>query len=267
MTFRKVVLPLAVPGIVAGSIFTFSLTLGDYIVARLVGKGTFIGNGIDALNLTNRPLAATIARAPAHRHLRLSRACSANRRVRGTVDGIAGRFVGSCGSSAARCSCSCTCRSSSSCSTPSRRVRPRRWPPQLFTLKWFTTAWHNPQIPPALKNSILVGIVATVIALTLGTLASFAMAPRPVLRSRHDLVRARAADRASRDRDRAGAVLDGRRDARPELRDPGDHRRARDVLRGRRVQQRGGAAAPDRRARSSRPRWISAPTGSPRSAT
>ena len=50
------------------------------------------------------------------------------------------------------------------------------WPPQLFTLKWFTTAWHNPEIPPALKNSILIGIVATVIALTLGTLASFAMA-------------------------------------------------------------------------------------------
>ena len=50
------------------------------------------------------------------------------------------------------------------------------WPPQLFTLKWFTIAWHNPQIPPALKNSILVAIAATVIALTLGTLASFAMA-------------------------------------------------------------------------------------------
>ncbi len=50
------------------------------------------------------------------------------------------------------------------------------WPPQLFTLKWFTTAWHNPQIPPALKNSILIGLAATVIALTLGTLASFAMA-------------------------------------------------------------------------------------------
>ena len=52
----------------------------------------------------------------------------------------------------------------------------RTWPPQLFTLKWFATAWHNPQIPVALKNSILVGIVATLIALTLGTLASFAMA-------------------------------------------------------------------------------------------
>ena len=40
-------LPLAFPGIVAGSIFTFSLTLGDYIVAELVGKGSFIGNAIN----------------------------------------------------------------------------------------------------------------------------------------------------------------------------------------------------------------------------
>jgi len=64
MTFRKVVFPLAVPGIVAGSIFTFSLTLGDYIVPQLVGKGLFLGNGIAALNVVNRPLAATLALVP-----------------------------------------------------------------------------------------------------------------------------------------------------------------------------------------------------------
>jgi putative spermidine/putrescine transport system permease protein len=64
MTFRRIVFPLAVPGIVAGSIFTFSLTLGDYIVARLVGKGFFLGNGIAEVNVTNRPLAATIAVIP-----------------------------------------------------------------------------------------------------------------------------------------------------------------------------------------------------------
>ncbi|MDP9300942.1 MAG: ABC transporter permease [Actinomycetota bacterium] len=60
-TFRRVVFPLAIPGIVAGSIFTFSLTLGDYIVPDLVGKGSFLGNGIAHLNVNNRPLAATIA--------------------------------------------------------------------------------------------------------------------------------------------------------------------------------------------------------------
>lgn len=45
-TFRKVMLPIALPGIVAGSIFSFSLTLGDYIVPQLVGNTQFIGNVI-----------------------------------------------------------------------------------------------------------------------------------------------------------------------------------------------------------------------------
>ena len=45
-TLRAVILPLALPGIVAGSIFTFSLTLGDYITPMLVGGAAsqFIGN-------------------------------------------------------------------------------------------------------------------------------------------------------------------------------------------------------------------------------
>ena len=43
-TFRNVVLPLAVPGLAAGSVFTFSLTLGDYIIPSVVGApGYFIG--------------------------------------------------------------------------------------------------------------------------------------------------------------------------------------------------------------------------------
>lgn len=39
-TFRTIVLPLVVPGVVAGSIFTFSLTLGDYIMVKIVGRAT-----------------------------------------------------------------------------------------------------------------------------------------------------------------------------------------------------------------------------------
>mgnify|MGYP003335099510 CR=1 FL=1 len=43
-TFRKVILPLAMPGIAAGSIFTFSLTLGDYIIPQVIGNSTlYIG--------------------------------------------------------------------------------------------------------------------------------------------------------------------------------------------------------------------------------
>ncbi len=43
-TFRRVILPLAFPGVVAGSIFSFSLTLGDYITPTIVGNRLFIGN-------------------------------------------------------------------------------------------------------------------------------------------------------------------------------------------------------------------------------
>ena len=66
-TFRRVILPLALPGIVAGSIFTFSLTLGDYITPSLVGNVDFIGNVIyrNVLGLTNNlPFAAAYATIP-----------------------------------------------------------------------------------------------------------------------------------------------------------------------------------------------------------
>ncbi|KXU38418.1 spermidine/putrescine ABC transporter permease [Ventosimonas gracilis] len=66
-TFRLVILPLAVPGIAAGSIFTFSLTLGDFIVPQLVGPpGFFIGNMVYAQQGTvgNMPLAAAFTLVP-----------------------------------------------------------------------------------------------------------------------------------------------------------------------------------------------------------
>jgi putative spermidine/putrescine transport system permease protein len=46
LTFRKVTWPMAIPGVAAGSIFTFSLTLGDYIAPTLVSTTIFIGNAI-----------------------------------------------------------------------------------------------------------------------------------------------------------------------------------------------------------------------------
>ena len=66
MTFRRVVFPLSFPGIVAGSIFTFSLTLGDYIAPSLVGNTKFIGNVIyDIVGVaSNLPLAAAYALVP-----------------------------------------------------------------------------------------------------------------------------------------------------------------------------------------------------------
>ncbi len=64
-TFRRVVLPLAFPAMVAGSIFTFSLTLGDYITPDLVADAKFIGNVIyDNSSLGNLPLAAAYSLLP-----------------------------------------------------------------------------------------------------------------------------------------------------------------------------------------------------------
>ena len=65
-TFRRVVLPLAFPAVVAGSIFTFSLTLGDYITPQLVSSTQFIGNVVYA-NVgiaNNQPFAAALALIP-----------------------------------------------------------------------------------------------------------------------------------------------------------------------------------------------------------
>ncbi|MGZ4403364.1 MAG: ABC transporter permease [Gaiellaceae bacterium] len=67
-TFRSIVLPLALPGIVAGSIFTFSLTLGDFITPLLVGgpSSSFIGNVVyDFIGInSNIPFAAAFATVP-----------------------------------------------------------------------------------------------------------------------------------------------------------------------------------------------------------
>jgi putative spermidine/putrescine transport system permease protein len=67
-TLRRVILPLAVPGLAAGSIFTFSLTLGDYIAPALVGGpgsqliGNVVYNNIGLAN--NAPFAAALAAVP-----------------------------------------------------------------------------------------------------------------------------------------------------------------------------------------------------------
>jgi putative spermidine/putrescine transport system permease protein len=64
-TFRLVVLPVLLPAIVAGSIFTFSLSLGDYIAVGLVGGSTqMIGSVVYANFATNLPLAAAFSVVP-----------------------------------------------------------------------------------------------------------------------------------------------------------------------------------------------------------
>ena len=66
-TFRRVILPLALPGLVAGSIFTFSLTLGDFIIPTIIGNSScFIGAVVYVQQATagNLPLAAAFSVVP-----------------------------------------------------------------------------------------------------------------------------------------------------------------------------------------------------------
>jgi len=66
-TFWSVVFPLALPGVIAGSIFTFSLTLGDYIIPQIVGSSRlFIGQAVYSHQGTagNIPLAAAFTVVP-----------------------------------------------------------------------------------------------------------------------------------------------------------------------------------------------------------
>jgi putative spermidine/putrescine transport system permease protein len=66
-TFRTVILPLSFPGVVAGSIFTFSLTLGDYIIPQLIGPpGYYIGTMVNTLHgsVGNLPMAAAFTLVP-----------------------------------------------------------------------------------------------------------------------------------------------------------------------------------------------------------
>jgi putative spermidine/putrescine transport system permease protein len=67
MTLRRVVLPMAFPAIVAGSIFTFSLSMGDYIAVRIVGgTSQLLGNVVydNSGAANNLPFAAAVATVP-----------------------------------------------------------------------------------------------------------------------------------------------------------------------------------------------------------
>jgi putative spermidine/putrescine transport system permease protein len=67
LTFRRVILPLAMPGIAAGSIFTFSLTLGDYIIPQVIGDSTmYIGQVVFKQQgvAGNLPFAAAFSLVP-----------------------------------------------------------------------------------------------------------------------------------------------------------------------------------------------------------
>ena len=120
-TFRTVILPLAFPGMVAGSIFTFSLTLGDYIIPYIIGS----------LALLHRPGGL---RPPGHRRQHPARRGLLGRADRDHGDLphdraaagslrcalAAARSLGPQARGRGRACSTCTCRCCSSCSMPSR---------------------------------------------------------------------------------------------------------------------------------------------------
>jgi putative spermidine/putrescine transport system permease protein len=64
-TIYRIVLPLIVPAIIAGSVFTFSLSLGDYLVAKFTGGSTqMIGSIIASILYLNPPVAAAFSMVP-----------------------------------------------------------------------------------------------------------------------------------------------------------------------------------------------------------
>jgi putative spermidine/putrescine transport system permease protein len=153
MTFRRVVMPLALPAVVAGSIFTFSLTLGDYIAPTLVSSTQFIGNVVYA-NVgvaNNLPLASAFATVPVVIMIVYLRI--------GTVVTLAFIYI------------------------PLiviaiyafNKSRSQAWPVDGFTFEWFDRALHNPGVRDALWTSIKAALGATAVALLLGTLAAIAV--------------------------------------------------------------------------------------------
>ena len=178
-TFWTVIFPLALPGIIAGSIFTFSLTLGDYIVPTIVGNSRLmIGQAVYTLQGTagNIPLAAAFTVVPmvimgilsvggeAHGGVRCPLSQTATTPLGLRIAAIAGLLF---------------------LHLPLALIvlyaftteeKSFQFPPPGYTTKWFGVAWsQRPDIWPPLYLSLEVAAIATVLALIFGTLAAAAL--------------------------------------------------------------------------------------------
>ena len=244
-TVRSVVVPLVYPSIVAGSVFTFSLSLGDYITVQIVGGRTqMLGNIVYQNYTSSLPFAAAIALIPVvimvdlpdagAPHGRAGQPVRNSRRARWTFGllmlfGLAFIYV----------PLGVIVINSFNASTVFA------WPPQAFTTHWWsprsaTRASGRPSL-----TSVEVGIVATAVALVLGTLLAFALG-RYTFFGRHTLSLLVVLPIALPGIVTALAFRTGLPHVpRPRAVDLDRRDRARDLLHRRRLQQRAGAAAPD----------------------
>ena len=175
MTFRRVVLPLALPAVAAGSIFTFSLTLGDYVTPQLIANTRgFIGNVVfDNQGVANNvPFAAAFALVP----IAIMAIYLLGARRLGAFD-------------------RCDPATGSDRDPPRDARRPRLPVPpdrghrlvcvqriagadladRELQTEWFGVAFENEDLRDALGLSIQVGLLATAVAIVLGTLAALAL--------------------------------------------------------------------------------------------
>ncbi len=174
--------------IVAGSIFTFSLTLGDYITVKIVGGanqllGNLVYTNVGAAN--NLPFAAAVATIPIAImivYLTAARRTGARNNLEEPLMTVSSTFVRVCAAPRAALGHRdlvllaviyvplfvVLVNSFNSDQT-------FRWPPPGFTLEWWGKAWNSEGAREALMTSVQVALFATVIALVLGTLAALAV--------------------------------------------------------------------------------------------
>ena len=177
-TFLRVILPLAFPAVVAGSIFTFCLTLGDYIAPGLITSEQFIGTVIYNIRgagaARRRPRISFVPdrrrdRLPARRAQAARRSSRSDGRVSPDPDPAAHRSVRDARLHLRAALPDRRCTRSTRTSRRSGRSR-------TTARKWFSVAFNDEDVREALKNSVLAALGATAIALVLGTLASLAVA-------------------------------------------------------------------------------------------
>ncbi len=178
-TFRSVLLPLILPGIAAGSIFTFSLTLGDFITPTLVGGAgsTFIGNVVyQEVGISNNvPFAAAFATVPLVRdgHLPARRAQAGG--VRGAVIGTGRTSRIALAVWAALIMLFLFIPIVMIVLYAFNPSNVQSWPLSGLSTHWFSSTWHNDEVRQALWLSVRAGLIATTIAMVLGSMAAFAV--------------------------------------------------------------------------------------------
>ena len=176
-TFRSVILPLALPGVVAGSIFTFSLTLGDYITPLLVGgtNSQLIGNVVyNFRGISNTPVRRGVRNDPAGDRRRLPPDRAPARRVRGPVTGRGARISLAVWTALVIAFLWIPLVLIMVYAFNGSNVQ--SWPIPGWTTHWFRVAWHNQEVRDAFWLSVKVALIATAIALVLGTMAAAAIA-------------------------------------------------------------------------------------------